>query len=565
MASPGTGSGQEFCLKWNNHQTTILSVMDTLLEEESLVDVTLSADGQFLRAHRVILSACSPYFRTLFKSSFLNEKHPVIIMKDVDFDNLKALVEYMYKGEANVPQKMLPSFISTAESLQVRGLAEGASKQKLEQVAELNQMQSPPHLTVPSIPVTPQITTGPPFAMRQENHKKPNKQSLEPSHGGILAARLAKMVENPPMQMFDFHEQLAMAARNSSVPPPMKKSRKSPATSSPNKVNMNGIKKEISVKKDLMARNVQLSPKTSNNIMAPTNNVSNMVSALSIANNNDESDSDVLKIDEDGDYARENKENKEDCNNEDEIPYETYENQTYENGMDDSEEEIAMGGKELVERAGTGVGFINPWTGEELPGEIDHDEDSLHGEGPIFPSIMDHSSFSRSDLEEKPMMNDPMPNKYSCARCGRSYLHQATLVRHQRYECGISASYPCPLCGRKFKRRDVLKGHMEKCINKANGGPLPNAVSSNSMLAITNTMSISSPLTSMSPLPLSSMSPLTSMSPLPLTSMSPMTTMSPLTSMTIPSVPNMLAITSLANIPAMASLPSPYGPLKNEF
>jgi DNA-directed RNA polymerase subunit RPC12/RpoP len=48
---------------------------------------------------------------------------------------------------------------------------------------------------------------------------------------------------------------------------------------------------------------------------------------------------------------------------------------------------------------------------------------------------------------------DPMTNKYTCSRCGRSYLHQATLVRHQRYECGISASYPCPLCGRKFKVR----------------------------------------------------------------------------------------------------------------
>ena len=44
---------------------------------------------------------------------------------------------------------------------------------------------------------------------------------------------------------------------------------------------------------------------------------------------------------------------------------------------------------------------------------------------------------------------------------------QATLVRHQRYECGISASYPCSLCGRKFKRRDVLKGHVEKCVNKS--------------------------------------------------------------------------------------------------
>ena len=58
-------------------------------------------------------------FQSLFKSSFLQDKHPVIVMKDVDFENLRSLVEYMYKGETNVPQLMLPSFIQTAESLQV--------------------------------------------------------------------------------------------------------------------------------------------------------------------------------------------------------------------------------------------------------------------------------------------------------------------------------------------------------------------------------------------------------------------------------------------------------------
>ena len=83
----------------------------------------------------------------------------------------------------------------------------------------------------------------------------------------------------------------------------------------------------------------------------------------------------------------------------------------------------------------------------------------LPGEPPIFPSLMDQSNLSRSDIEEKPAISesprDPATNKYSCNRCGRSYLHQATLVRHQRYECGISASYPCQLCRKKFKRRDV--------------------------------------------------------------------------------------------------------------
>ena len=84
------------------------------------------------------------------------------------------------------------------------------------------------------------------------------------------------------------------------------------------------------------------------------------------------------------------------------------------------------------------------------------------GGSEILPGATNGNANGNTSTGEK----DPAA-KYACTRCGRSYLHQATLVRHQRYECGISASYPCPMCGRKFKRRDVLKGHMEKCANKS--------------------------------------------------------------------------------------------------
>lgn len=100
-----------------------------------------------------------------------------------------------------------------------------------------------------------------------------------------------------------------------------------------------------------------------------------------------------------------------------------------------------------------------------------------------FPPLMDslgslHNGRGRgsggSRLSDNPNLGTPesaperdlSTNKYCCVRCGRSYQHQATLVRHQRYECGIQASYPCDICNRKFKRRDVLKGHKEKCVNK---------------------------------------------------------------------------------------------------
>ena len=63
----------------------------------------------------------------MFRDRQASNKEPMILLHNVDYENLKALIEYMYKGEANVPQHMLSSFIRTAETLQIRGLAEGAS------------------------------------------------------------------------------------------------------------------------------------------------------------------------------------------------------------------------------------------------------------------------------------------------------------------------------------------------------------------------------------------------------------------------------------------------------
>ena len=139
------------------------------------------------------------------------------------------------------------------------------------------------------------------------------------------------------------------------------------------------------------------------------------------------------------------------------------------------------------------------------------------GVGPVFPS-MDNSlssltrSLDLSDAHGLENPRDPLTNKYSCSRCGRSYLHQATLVRHQRYECGISASYPCQLCGRKFKRRDVLKGHMEKCMNKSNLTSTSPLLPSSSPLInpSSSLLNSSSPIhTSTSPPRVSSMSSIT--------------------------------------------------------
>jgi hypothetical protein len=114
---------QQFCLKWNNYQANLTSVFDQLLQSESFVDVTLTTDeGHSLKCHKVVLSACSPYFQKLFEDNPC--QHPIVILKDMDRHDLKCVVEYMYKGEVNVTQNQLGSILRAAETLKVRGLNE---------------------------------------------------------------------------------------------------------------------------------------------------------------------------------------------------------------------------------------------------------------------------------------------------------------------------------------------------------------------------------------------------------------------------------------------------------
>ncbi|XP_018059810.1 PREDICTED: uncharacterized protein LOC108694683 [Atta colombica] len=115
-------SMQQFCLRWNNHQPNFISVFSNLLNNETLVDVTLAAEGRQIQAHKVVLSACSTYFQSLFTVNPC--QHPIVILKDIKFSDLKIMVDFMYYGEVNISQEQLPSIIKTAESLKIKGLAE---------------------------------------------------------------------------------------------------------------------------------------------------------------------------------------------------------------------------------------------------------------------------------------------------------------------------------------------------------------------------------------------------------------------------------------------------------
>ncbi|XP_074032649.1 protein bric-a-brac 1 isoform X2 [Leptinotarsa decemlineata] len=187
-----TASPQQFCLRWNNYQSNLTNVFDQLLQSESFVDVTLACDGHSVKAHKMVLSACSPYFQSLF---FENPcQHPIVIMRDIKWPELKAVVEFMYKGEINVSQEQIGPLLKVAESLKIRGLADVHGEQDVAtQAGELTTRPS-------SVKPTPTWENRPPQDVEPDasRAKKRRRPSAERSSLSSPAESASTEIPEPP-------------------------------------------------------------------------------------------------------------------------------------------------------------------------------------------------------------------------------------------------------------------------------------------------------------------------------------------------------------------------------
>ncbi|XP_053658994.1 protein abrupt [Anopheles marshallii] len=119
----GSSSPQQFCLRWHNHQASLLSSLPLLLDQSHLTDVTLMAEGQKIKAHRVVLSACSTFFSELFRT-LDGAQYPVVVLPGASYHAVAALITFMYSGEVNVYEAQISVLLSLAETLGIKGLAD---------------------------------------------------------------------------------------------------------------------------------------------------------------------------------------------------------------------------------------------------------------------------------------------------------------------------------------------------------------------------------------------------------------------------------------------------------
>ena len=112
---------EKFCLKWNDFNSNVSKSFSLLRNEDYLHDVTLVGDDhKQILAHKLVLSACSEYFRNIFKNN--KHSHPLICLDGINSQDLNNVMDYIYNGEIQIYQDDLDRFLTIAQRLKLEGL-----------------------------------------------------------------------------------------------------------------------------------------------------------------------------------------------------------------------------------------------------------------------------------------------------------------------------------------------------------------------------------------------------------------------------------------------------------
>ena len=122
-------SSEKLCLKWNDFQENLNSAFGLLRNDQDFADVALVCeDGTQIETHKAVLASSSPFFMKILKKN--KHTHPLIYMKGVKAEDLVAMVDFLYYGEANVNQESLDVFLGLAEEFRLKGLTGSSTEDK---------------------------------------------------------------------------------------------------------------------------------------------------------------------------------------------------------------------------------------------------------------------------------------------------------------------------------------------------------------------------------------------------------------------------------------------------
>ncbi|XP_044158476.1 kelch-like protein 41 [Bufo gargarizans] len=102
------------------YQSTLLQDgLKELLDENKFVDCFLKAGDKSLPCHRLILAACSPYFREFFLSEESEEKKKNVELDNVDPAVMEAILKYLYSADIDLNDGNVQDIFALASRFQI--------------------------------------------------------------------------------------------------------------------------------------------------------------------------------------------------------------------------------------------------------------------------------------------------------------------------------------------------------------------------------------------------------------------------------------------------------------
>ena len=113
---------EKYNLTWTDYPDHLRALMHDLMVSEDFADVTLvTNDKKKVRAHRHVLSACSPVFKEILQIEKQNN-HPFIYLRGIQYSEIEPILQFMYLGEAKLYEERLNEFLSAARDLEIKEL-----------------------------------------------------------------------------------------------------------------------------------------------------------------------------------------------------------------------------------------------------------------------------------------------------------------------------------------------------------------------------------------------------------------------------------------------------------
>ncbi|KAL0132427.1 hypothetical protein PUN28_000283 [Cardiocondyla obscurior] len=476
---------QQFCLRWNNHQSTLIQNFDTLLESGTLVDCTLAAEGKTLKAHKVVLSACSPYFECLLSEHY--DKHPVFILKDVKFKELKAMMDYMYRGEVNISQDQLAALLKAAESLQIKGLSEsktaGSSKTESRPQKTVSQPTAPsldiPHassgLTIeknkvprqslaqssvgdlPEDTVSPQVSKG---LSSREGSQSPTSRKKKRFRRRSLTED--STIENQDASnSSDMPQQMGVPALGI-APVADEKVHADPTDS----LGRSALMTQLTKPADEMLQLPLEKPEPNDNLIEPKSeyleDAEEGVEDLTL----DEDMNDLNDMEQDNNRAGPSH---------DPAQHPAGLGSWHVTGDRSNAGGVVGSGTTCVSGGATDEVFLAAQEAAQAAHRDSQDAKTIKVKANLENMclvMMEDSSQSFNYDEEKPLHSSRRRRdrhlqgdieRHTCSRCSKSYIHAWHLKRHTKFECGQEPRVQCPYCSAKMKQRGHVYRHIRQC------------------------------------------------------------------------------------------------------